>query len=151
MANARLFDDSLPTLQALRGRGYRLGLVSNTPWGTPDYLWVGQLERFALAPLFDAACFSSDVGFRKPDARIFQTALERLGAPVRHAMFVGDDPAADVAGAATIGIRTVLIARDGRAPDQIRPTPDLRIATLTELLAHLPGTHKTVDTSTSPA
>ena len=151
MANASLFDDSLPTLRALRHRGYRLGLVSNTPWGTPDYLWVGQLERFALAPLFDAACFSSDVGFRKPDARIFQAALERLRAPVRHAMFVGADPAADVAGAATMGIRTVLIARDGRTPDQNCPTPDLHIETLTELLDHLPGTHKTVDTSTCPA
>jgi len=151
MAKARLFADSLPTLETLRDRGYRLGLVSNTPWGTPDYLWVGQLERFALAPLFDAACFSSDVGFRKPDARIFQTALDRLRAPARRTLFVGDDPAADIVGAARMGIRTVLIDREGRTAGDNDPAPDLRITTLRELLDHLPGRAKTVDTSATPA
>ena len=151
MAKARLFADSLPTLEALRDRGYRLGLVSNTPWGTPDYLWVGQLERFALAPLFDAACFSSDVGFRKPDARIFQAALDRLRAPARRALFVGDDPAADIVGAASMGIRAVWIDRDRLQTGDEDPAPDLRIETLTELLDHLPGRAKSVDTSATPA
>lgn len=151
MAKGRLFDDSLPALRALRDRGYRLGLVSNTPWGTPDYLWVGQLERFALAPLFDAACFSSDVGFRKPDARIFQTALDRLGVPARRALFVGDDPGADIVGAARMGLRTVLIVREGRAAAADDPAPDLHIERLTELLDHLPGRAKTVDTPLAPA
>jgi len=151
MAKGRLFDDSVATLQALRDRGYRLGLVSNTPWGTPDYLWVGQLERFALAPLFDATCFSSDVGFRKPDARIFRAALDRLGAPAERTMFVGDDRAADILGAGQMGLRTALIIRGGHSTAADGPTPDLYIETLTELLDHLPGRTKTVDTPTTQA
>lgn len=151
VAKGWLFDDSVATLQALRDRGYRLGLVSNTPWGTPDYLWVGQLERFALAPLFDATCFSSDVGFRKPDARIFRAALDRLGVPARRAMFVGDDRTADILGAGQMGLRTALIVRDGPDAADEGPAPDLRIETLTELLDHLPGQAKTVDTPTRPA
>jgi len=151
MAKGTLFDDSLPTLHALRDRGYRLGLVSNTPWGTPDYLWVGQLERFALAPLFDTACFSSDVGFRKPDARIFRIALDRLGVPAGRALFVGDDAAADIAGAARLGIRTALIERAGHRAGDEDHVPDLRIATLPDLLEHLPARTKSVDSPTGPA
>ena len=151
MAPGRLFDDAMPTLGALKDRGYRLGLVSNTPWGTPEYLWMGQLDRFALAPYFEARCFSSVVGFRKPDARIFEAALKRLGVPAARALFVGDMPEADIAGARRAGLRAVLIARPGGPPPSTAPAPDLRIASLAELLVHLPGPAKTVDSSRLPS
>jgi len=133
-----LFEDSLPTLQALRDRGYRLGLVSNTPWGTPEYLWTSQLERFGLEGFFEVRCFSSHIGFRKPDPRIFRIALDRLGVPAGRALFVGDSPEADIVGAQRSGIPSVLIARQGTAKTRATPNPDLRIERLTELLAYLP-------------
>ena len=139
MAKGRLFPDALPALRQLRARGYRLGLVSNTPWGTPDYLWTGQLERFGLAGFFEVACFSSDVGFRKPDPRIFRTALDLLGVPAARAIFVGDEPQADIGGARDAGLRTVWVDR----PDASKRTPpvppaDLTLARLDALLEHLP-------------
>ncbi len=79
VADGRVFDDALPAVRALEARGYRLGIVSNTPWGTPEYLWANQLDRFGLGRHFRVACFSSGVGFRKPDTRIFRVALRGSG------------------------------------------------------------------------
>jgi len=140
MANARLVPGAPAVLRALRRRGYRLGLVSNTPWGTPDYLWRGQLQRFGLAECFETTCFSSDVGSRKPDPRIFRTALEALGVAAGRALFVGDEPEADVRGARRAGLRAAWVRRRGEPPDfPAEEAPDLVIQHLADLLDHLPG------------
>jgi len=140
MAEGRLFDDAVPTLRALTDRGYRLGLVSNTPWGTPDYLWTGQLERFGLAQFFGVTCFSSDVGVRKPDPRIFHAALEALDVPADRAVFVGDEPEADIGGARAAGLRTVWVNRtDASKRTPPEPPPDLTVGRLDVLLERLPA------------
>ena len=82
---------------------------------------------------------------------LFRAALDQLGVPARRAMFVGDDRTADILGAGQMGLRTALIVRDEPDADDEGPAPDLRIETLTELLDHLPGRAKTVDTPTRPA
>ena len=138
LAHGRLFEDALPAVLALKERGYRLGLVSNTPWGTPEYLWSKQLDRFGLTECFEVRAFSSDIGFRKPDPRIFQAALGRLGVRPERAVFVGDDPAADIAGAARLAMRTVLLLRPGHRPLPGDARPDLCVTTLRQLLTHLP-------------
>jgi putative hydrolase of the HAD superfamily len=131
----------MPVVLALEARGYRLGIVSNTPWGTPEYLWESQVERFNLAPHFPVRCFSSVVGFQKPDRRIFEVALGRMGVPAARTLFVGNDPVADVAGAAGVGMRTAYIRR-GLPPPKVDPPADICIDTLTELLDCLPGPGK---------
>jgi FMN phosphatase YigB (HAD superfamily) len=141
VAPGHLFEDSLPTLTALRDRGYRMGLVSNTPWGTPEYLWIGQLERFGLDAFFEVCCFSSHVGFRKPDPRIFMIALAKLRAAAERTLFVGDTPEADIVGARRSGIRSVLIARPGGSRPPLTPAPDLRIERLSDLVTFLPPRH----------
>jgi len=138
VAPGRLFEDALPTLRALKDRGYRLGLISNTPWGTPQYLWAGQLERFRLAGFFEVALFSSVFGVRKPDARLFRAALGLLRLPAERAMMVGDHPEADIVGARRVGMRAVLLTRQGIEPLPAGPA-NLRIDSLTELLEHLPA------------
>jgi FMN phosphatase YigB (HAD superfamily) len=138
LAGSRLYDDAMPVVLALEARGYRLGIVSNTPWGTPEYLWESQVERFDLAPHFPVRCFSSVVGFQKPDRRIFEVALGRIGIPAARTLFVGNDPQADVAGAAGVGMRTAYIRR-GLPPPKVDPPADICVDTLTELLDHLPG------------
>jgi putative hydrolase of the HAD superfamily len=139
LARGRLYDDALPTLQALKSRGYRLGLVSNTPWGTPDYLWQQQAERFGVASFLEVRLFSSDVGVRKPDPRIFLEALRGLGARPERALFVGDTPHEDVAGAKAVGMTAALLARGPVPPTAAQHPGDFRIARLTELLDRLPG------------
>jgi HAD superfamily hydrolase (TIGR01549 family) len=138
MAKGRAYDDTLPALRELRDRGYRLGLVSNTPWGTPDYLWEQQVERFGLVPLLEVRLFSSDVGVRKPHPRIFLAALERLGMPPERALFVGDTPHEDTAGARGVGMRTALLVRGRRPATDAAHPADLYVTRLTDLLDHLP-------------
>ncbi|HUX01789.1 MAG: HAD family hydrolase [Phycisphaerae bacterium] len=138
MATGRLYDDALPTLNALQARGYRLGLVSNTPWGTPPYLWENQVERFGLASLLPVRVFSSAVGRRKPDPEVFRDVLARLDVPPHRAVFVGDTPDEDIAGARSAGMRTVLIVRGREPPAGTAPPPDAKIHSLADLLRLLP-------------
>ncbi len=136
VAEGHLVPGARETLAVLRARGYRLGLVSNTPWGSPDYLWRGQLERFGLARFFEVTCFSSDVGFRKPDPRIFRAALKALDVPAGRAVFIGDEPEADIGGAHAAGLGSVWVDRHHCDPPD--PAADVTIRHLADLRHHLP-------------
>ena len=65
----------------------------------------------ALRPFFDAVVVSGDVGVKKPDPAIFTPALEQTGLTTDEALFVGDSPEDDVAGARAAGLQPVLIRR----------------------------------------
>ena len=121
---------ALPTLAALRRKGIRTAIVSNTPWGSPSERWAAELHRHSLTEAVDAVVFCVDVGWRKPAPQIFQRALSLLDANARDSVFVGDDPRQDVAGAERSGLRAILID-PGRAESDA-PCP--AIYSLTELL-----------------
>ena len=99
------YDDTVPTLAELKRRGLQLGLVSNIG---RDVRTV--LARARMSELLDAVILSFEVGVVKPNAGIFQRALEALGTAPRHALMVGDS-ARDDGGAALLGIRTLLLPR----------------------------------------
>jgi HAD superfamily hydrolase (TIGR01509 family) len=90
------------TLSALRSEGYTLALVSNT--FVPGFVLDRHLRALNLLDHFPVRVYSCDVGFRKPDPRIFQIALERVGAQPGECVFVGDNVAADVMGARQAGM-----------------------------------------------
>lgn len=92
------------SLERLRAAGFKLAVVSNSE-GTIEQM----LLEIGLRPLLDAVVDSSVVGFTKPDPRIFQIALDRLGVAAADALMVGDSPSADVDGASAAGIRAALI------------------------------------------
>jgi putative hydrolase of the HAD superfamily len=105
-----LWDDSLPTMRALRARGLRTAIVSNCDHATRPIVDGLGLEREA-----DAVVLSFEVGVAKPDAGIYQAALDALGARPEEAVFV-DDQAWYCEGAEAIGIRSFMIVRDDAAP-----------------------------------
>jgi putative hydrolase of the HAD superfamily len=82
----------------------------------------------------DGTAFSSEVGVRKPDPRIFLATLERVGADPAEAVFVGDRLVDDVTGARALGMRTVLTHQFRQEHDP-GIVPDARI----DRLADLPG------------
>jgi HAD superfamily hydrolase (TIGR01509 family) len=92
-------------LEALRGRGLKLGLVSNA--FDPGWLLHRDLEQMGLAGQLDFAVFSSEVGKRKPHPAIFERALDTLGVPAAETVFVGDRLYEDVRGAGELGMTTV--------------------------------------------
>jgi putative hydrolase of the HAD superfamily len=108
-------------LEALRARGLKLALVSNTI--SPRWLMEPVLERMGLVERLDAIVLSSEVGKRKPHPAIFERALDELGAAPVEALFVGDRLKADVLGASRVGMKTVqaLWFRADDAPVEVEP------------------------------
>jgi putative hydrolase of the HAD superfamily len=93
-------------LDTLRGRGLKLGLVSNA--FDPGWLLRRDLEDMELAERLDVAVFSSEVGVRKPHPDIFLAALESLGVDAERTLFVGDRRYEDVRGSKELGMRAML-------------------------------------------
>lgn len=110
---------------------HRLGLVSNL-WGPAGHARAA-LEAAGVAGLFEVLVFSCEVGMVKPDPRLFALALEVLKTDPRQAVFVGDDPVRDIAGAAAAGMATVLVSPSGK--HAAGPRPDRVITELEALEA----------------
>ena len=108
-AMARLDPQAVPLLEALRDRGIKTGIVSNTPWGSPASEWRQELARHGLLDRVDATVFCVDVGWRKPHPAPFERALTLLDVIAGEALFVGDDHRWDVLGAKNAGMRPVLL------------------------------------------
>ena len=108
-AMARPNPQAVPLLEALRSRGIKTAIVSNTPWGSPADAWRAELTRHGLLDKVDAAVFCMDVGWRKPHRAPFDRALSLLEVAPADALFVGDDHRWDIVGAQNAGLRPVLL------------------------------------------
>src|SRR4051794_23338063 len=97
-------------LHALRGRGLRTGLLSNTHW--PRRQHEEWLARDGLLDLLDARVYTSDLTYVKPHAEAFRALLGALGVDPARAVFVGDRLHDDVFGAQDIGMRSIWIRND---------------------------------------
>ena len=108
-AMARPDPQAVPLLEALRARGIKTAIVSNTPWGSPADAWRAELIRHGLLDKVDATVFCTDVGWRKPHRAPFDRALSLLDVAAADALFVGDDHRWDIVGARNAGLRPVLL------------------------------------------
>ena len=104
-----LYDDAQPAIEVLRAHGLRIGLISN---GQRD------LEEFARHHELDVdgAVGSKSHGRTKPHASIFQHALAGLGVEPAETVMVGDSYADDIEGARALGMRAILVDREGLHP-----------------------------------
>ncbi|HUS72341.1 MAG TPA: HAD family hydrolase [Sedimentisphaerales bacterium] len=96
------------TLTKLKELGIKLGIVSNTFVHSSSL--EKHLEQLGILDFFTVRLYSYEFDFRKPDARIFKTAAERIGEILENIMFVGDQINKDVKAAARIGMQAVLKA-----------------------------------------
>ncbi len=129
-----LFPGALHTLKALRRRGLPMALLTN---GHAS-LQRRKIERFGLAPYFDCIVVESEFGAGKPDPRVFQHALDRLGAAPAEACMVGDNLEWDVAGPQRLGVAGVWVDPTGAGlPPGSPARPDRIIHTVSELVAPL--------------
>ena len=110
---ARIYDDALPVVRALREQGNRTARISNCSHSTRPIV-----DALGLEAQFDAIVLSFEVGAAKPDPAIYREALELTGnvTPAR-SVFV-DDQARYCDGALAVGLRTFLIVRDDAEPDE---------------------------------
>ena len=131
-ACVRPFDGAVEALQVLRERGHRLALLTN---GSALFQ-RRKLQRFALEPLFELILIEGELGYGKPDARVFQAALDFFAAAPRDAWMIGDNLAADIAGAQQLGIHGVWHDPDGRGlPEQPPAVPGHVIRRVADLLS----------------
>jgi putative hydrolase of the HAD superfamily len=100
--------EALPTLRALRARGLKLGLITVCSEDVAD-VW----ETSAFEGLFDATVFSCLEGICKPDPRIYEICLERLGVPADACVFVGDGANDELPGAEHVGMAAVQLRAAG--------------------------------------
>ena len=115
------------TLLYLRKKGRRLCVVSNFDHAPTAR---GLLEKFGIARFFEQVVVSEEVGWRKPHRKIFETALRKLDVAASDAIFVGDDPEADVAGSTDCGMDAAWVKRKDPVPET---KPEFIIEDLCEL------------------
>lgn len=125
----RLYPYVRDVLDALHGR-VPLALVTDA-----QSAWArGELHQVGLLDYFDHIIVSGDFGYRKPDRRLLQLALEGMGVAAENALYVGNDMYRDVFGAREVGMRTVIYNSDQGTKDHPDCVPDHTIGDFRELL-----------------
>jgi FMN phosphatase YigB (HAD superfamily) len=102
----RIFEEVFETLELLCS-DFKFAIVTNAY--QPMWMRDQEIGAHGLLPFFpDCRISAADVGYLKPHPSMFQRALDELGVSADEAIFVGDNPIADVAGAQAAGMRAVL-------------------------------------------
>lgn len=101
--SCRLREGATELLRKLRENAFKLAIVTN---GRSD-MQLAVVNALELGCMVDAVVISERVGLRKPNPRIFEDALTRIGVEAQSAVFVGDDLQADVGGASSAGFQHV--------------------------------------------
>ena len=130
-----LYFDSYDTLAALRAKGYKLGIIANQNLGTSERLKAWNLYHF-----FDLIVASEEIGFAKPDKRIFEVAFDLANCHPSECVMVGDRLDNDMMPAKDLGMTTVWI-KNGLAVYQdaryAKNIVDYTIFNLSDLLSIL--------------
>ncbi|WP_198368668.1 haloacid dehalogenase type II [Roseomonas rosulenta] len=115
-------------LRALREAGFATAILSN---GSPDML-ASAVEGAGLGGAFDAVISVDEVGNFKPDPRVYQRAVDRLGVPAEAIAFQSSN-AWDAHAASAFGMRVVWCNRYGQRRERLPGTPAHEIHSLAEL------------------
>ena len=124
-------------MQELHGMGVRLGIISNI---ISTSFVPHMLREYGISDLMECTVMSSEAGYRKPDARIFEIAMDRMGVTREQTGYVGDMVSRDVLGAHNAGLALNiqirfdrLAAHDARYAGENPIKPDYFIEELDEL------------------
>jgi len=125
LERVRLFQDVVPTINALRARGIKTAILTTIPsWRFQHILEANQVK-------IDFICTAKEARAVKPNPKIYETVLKKLGVQPNEALMVGDDPKTDVIPAKKMGMKTVMLCREEK---KMIEEADHVIASLTELL-----------------
>jgi HAD superfamily hydrolase (TIGR01549 family) len=124
-----LYPEALPVVQVCRQAGYHVGLISDYD----EYPLKEILSRTGLLSELDSITSSEEVHAYKPQAKIFQAALNKAGIAAQQAIYVGDRWERDVAGAKKMGMTAILVGDEKPGT----PPPDFHLQYIRELPACL--------------
>ncbi|MFA6449630.1 MAG: HAD family hydrolase [bacterium] len=125
----QLYPGVKETLDLLRMK-YRLAIVSDgqTAWAVPELNAVGLLNYFK------PVIVSGDFGYRKPDTRLFETALKEMNMQPSEVLYIGNDMRRDVFGAQQLGVKTVFFKSNQGEQEKEGINPEYIIYNFPELL-----------------
>ena len=109
---------------------YHLAIISD---GQTAYA-VPELNAVGLAGYFDPIIISGDIGYRKPDERLFTAALTTMKMQPSEVLYVGNDMYLDVYGAQRLGMKTVFFKSNQGTQEKEGVKPDYIIYNFPELL-----------------
>ncbi|MFL6137965.1 MAG: HAD family hydrolase [Frankiaceae bacterium] len=122
-------------LAAIRERGLRVGVLSNTHW---PRAWHERIfARDGVLDLIDGDVYTSEIAWTKPHPEAFRAALRAVGCEPAEAVFVGDRPFDDIHGAKSVGMRAVLVPHSNVPAYDV--VPDGVVQRLSDLLPLLDG------------
>ena len=126
-----LFPHAIEALEMLRSRGISLALMTNG-----DSLGQrAKIRKFGLADYFDGIFIEEEVGFGKPDKRIYEHALNLLNLDADDVWFVGDNLEWDVAAPQALGIWSIWNDYERKGlPESSSIVPDRIIYSIVELV-----------------
>jgi len=129
-ARLAVLPGALDTLEWFRAHGCRLALLTNGAGPAQRR----KIDRFRLEPLFDAVLIEGELGFGKPDARVFEQALGACDVLEHQAWMIGDNLHWDIVPAARLGLHTVWVdARGNGLPATAPCVPNRIVAGIAEL------------------
>jgi 2-haloacid dehalogenase len=126
--NLDAFPEVPATLRSLKDQGLVTAILSN---GTPKMLEAA-VQAAGLAPMLDFVLSVEEVGVFKPDPRVYQLAVDRLGVPVSAISFQSSN-AWDAYAASAFGMRVVWCNRYGQRAERLPGRPDAEVRSLAEL------------------
>jgi putative hydrolase of the HAD superfamily len=131
------YPDTTNVLHQLRQKGYKIGLITNAMM--PMWMRDVELRHYQMLEYFDVRLTSGDVGYIKPHPAIYHAALKQLDTPPEQAVFVGDRPEYDIAGANNAGMISVWMDAPHLDEKLDGIEADYTINNLAELLPILEG------------
>ncbi len=119
----RLYPGAVETLSWVKKNSFHLGMISDID---DSYLYE-QLKALNINNIFDSITTSEEAGFRKPDKRIFNTALRKAKCSGSEAVYVGDKTERDILGGKNVGMKTILFSNGSNSPNNSSDCPDFII------------------------
>ncbi len=96
--------DGLYNVIGTIAKKYKIAIISDAQWIFAE----PEMSMLEIDQLFDTKILSSRMGFKKPDIRLFNYAMEKLGVKPEEAIYIGDNPFKDLAGAKNAGMGFIL-------------------------------------------
>ena len=129
------YEDTIPTLEYLKRKGYLLGLITDTD-GTPG-IKKTRLEKLSIYPMFDAIVIAGeDTEHTKPNSEPYLEISRQLNVSPKECVFIGDKPHTDIKGAFKAGMKAILIQRRNW-DTTLDNAPDIVIKNLEQLKSFL--------------
>ncbi|MFD0674879.1 HAD family hydrolase [Cohnella sp. GCM10027633] len=128
VTNATLMEYAVEILQLARLK-YKVGLITNGR----TIIQYGKIDQLGIRDHFDLIIVSEEAGIKKPNAKIFEMAIERLGLSPEQCLYIGDHPINDIDGAGRAGMETIWFEVNQPWREEVGIRPKHTIKHLSEL------------------